>query len=95
MISLILFTGISAELLFRGVLLTAAVRTLGPWRGILFSSLLFALMHIGWNSALDVLYVFFVGVGFAIAVHRSGSILGTSLAHGLANILLFIILPFR
>jgi len=95
MVSLLLFTGLSEELLFRGVLLTAAVRTLGPWRGILLASLLFALMHIGWHSALDVAFVFGVGVFFAAVAHRTGSILGTSLAHGLANILLFIILPLR
>lgn len=95
MTSLLLFTGLSEELLFRGVLLTASIRTLGPLRGILFDSLVFALMHIGWHSALDVLYVFVVGVGFAVAVYRTGSILGTSLAHGLANVFLFILLPFR
>ena len=95
MTSLLFFTGLSEELLFRGVLLTAAVRTLGPLRGVLFGSLLFALMHIGWHSVLDVGYVFLVGVFLAAVVHRTGSILGTSLAHGLGNILLFIILPLR
>ena len=56
---------------------------------LLFASLLFALMHIGWHSVLDVGYVFLVGVFLAAAVHRTGSILGTSLAHGLANTMLF------
>lgn len=92
-ISLILFTGLSEELLFRGVLQQAAIKALGAWPGILFVSLMFGAMHIGWHSALDVLFVTVVGAFFGFAVYRTGSIFGVTLAHGLVNIMLFIILP--
>lgn len=92
-LSLLLFTGLSEELLFRGVLQTAAVKSLGAWWGILYISLLFGVMHIGWQSALDVIFVTVVGLFFGWVVHRTGSILGVTLAHGLTNIVLFIVLP--
>jgi uncharacterized protein len=92
-LSLMLFTGLSEELLFRGVLQTAAVRALGARLGIVYVSLMFGALHIGWGSALDVAFVTLVGLFFAWVVHRTGSILGVTLAHGIANIVLFIVLP--
>lgn len=92
-LSLLLFTGFSEELLFRGVVQTAATRTLGARWGIIYVSLLFGALHIGWQSALDVLFVTLVGLFFGWVVYRTGSILGVSLAHGFANIVLFIVLP--
>jgi membrane protease YdiL (CAAX protease family) len=92
-ISLLLFTGLSEELLFRGVLQKAAVDNLGRGMGILFVAVLFGIMHIGWESALDVAFVSAVGAFFGYAVYRTRSILGVTFAHGIANILLFIVLP--
>ena len=92
-LSLLLFTGLSEELLFRGLLQTAAVKSLGAWWGILYISLLFGVMHIGWQSALDVVFVTVVGLFFGWVVHRTGSIFGVTIAHGLTNIMLFIVLP--
>jgi uncharacterized protein len=92
-LSLMLFTGLSEELLFRGVLQTAAVRALGaPW-GIVAIAAMFGVLHIGWQSALDVAFVTVVGLFFGWAVYRTRSILGVTLAHGLANVVLFIVLP--
>lgn len=92
-ISLMLFTGLSEELLFRGVLQKASIDALGIWPGILFISAIFGVMHIGWNSALDVAFVTAVGAYFGWAVYKTRSILGVTIAHGLANIMLFIYLP--
>ncbi len=92
-LSLLLFTGLSEELLFRGVLQTAAVRALGARWGIVTVAIMFGVLHIGWQSALDVTFVTLVGLFFGWAVYRTRSILGVTLAHGLANIVLFIVLP--
>ena len=92
-LSLLLFTGFSEELLFRGVLQTAAVRALGARWGIVTVALLFGILHIGWQSALDVAFVTVVGLFFGWAVYRTRSILGVTFAHGIANIVLFIVLP--
>lgn len=91
--SLMVFTGFGEELLFRGLLQHGAVRVLGPVGGIAFGSILFGSMHIGWLSIPDVAFVTLVGVVFGILVHRTGSILGVSIAHGLANVMLFVVLP--
>lgn len=92
-LSLLLFTGFSEELLFRGVLQTSAIRNLGPRAGIALIAAMFGALHIGWLSALDVAFVTAVGVYFGWVVHRTGSIVGVTLAHGIANITLFILLP--
>ena len=92
-LSLVLFTGFSEELLFRGVLQSAATRILGPRAGIVLIAAMFGALHIGWHSALDVVFVTAVGLYFGWVVHRTGSILGVTLAHGLANVVLFVILP--
>ncbi len=92
-ISLMLFTGFSEELLFRGIMQKAATDALGEVKGIFYISALFGIMHIGWNSILDIIYVTFVGLVFGFIVQRTGSIIGVAIAHGLANIMLFIIIP--
>jgi len=92
-LSLLLFTGFSEELLFRGVLQTAAIRTLGPRAGIALIAAMFGALHIGWLSAVDVAFVTAVGVYFGWVVYRTGSIVGVTVAHGIANVVLFIVLP--
>jgi uncharacterized protein len=86
-------TGFAEELIFRGLLQSAAVPVLGRW-ALLYVSLLFGTMHIGHLSLLDVVFVFGVGLLFAHIVRWGGSILGVSLAHSLTNITLFLIMPY-
>ena len=90
---LLLSTGFLEELLFRGVLQTAAIPVIGRWPALLFISALFAVLHIGYASVIDVLFVFAVGLSFALVVERTHSILGVTLAHAIANISLYLIWP--
>lgn len=92
-LSLIICTGLSEELIFRGLLQPVAMPALGRW-AIAYVALLFAVLHIGYLSVLDVLFVFAVGLVFGYIVRLGGSILGVSLAHGLTNITLFLLLPY-
>jgi membrane protease YdiL (CAAX protease family) len=89
---LLVSTGFLEELLFRGVLQQVALRSVGSW-GLVYVSGIFAVLHIGHLSLLDIVFVFFVGLGFAWLVQRTGSLLGVSLAHGLTNICVFLIIP--
>lgn len=91
-ITLLISTGFTEELIFRGLLQTTARPALGRW-SLLYVALLFAVLHIGYLSAFDVLFVFIVGLIFGWIVRLGGSILGVTLAHGLTNIILFLILP--
>jgi uncharacterized protein len=90
---LLIFTGFLEELIFRGVMQYSVLRSLGRF-GLYFVSAVFAVLHFGYRSLLDVLFVFAVAVYFAIFVQRTGSLLGVAFAHGLTNISLFLIFPF-
>jgi len=90
---LLFCTGYLEELLFRGLLQSAAISVMGRWAGLFLAAALFAALHIGYASLLDVLFVFGVGLAFGLFVDRTRSLLGVTLAHGLTNIALFLLWP--
>lgn len=87
-------SGLAEELIFRGLILPKSETILGRLPGLLFISLLFAAMHIGFRSAIDLVFVFGVGFYFGYVVQRTKSLYGVIFAHGLANVALYLILPF-
>ncbi|HUM67385.1 MAG TPA: CPBP family intramembrane metalloprotease [Chloroflexota bacterium] len=91
---LLISTGFLEELLFRRVLQRPAIKVLGVWPGITYGALLFAVFHIGYRSPADVLFVFLVGIFFGWVVWKTHSLVGVTLAHGLTNIALFLVIPF-
>jgi len=92
-LNLLIFTGFTEELIFRGILQVEGQHTLGRW-SLLYISLLFGVLHIGYLSLLDVVFVSGVGLVFAYMVRRTGSIFGVTIAHGLTNSMLFLIMPY-
>lgn len=90
---LLVFTGFEEELIFRGLMQRASLRALGRW-GLVYTNAVFAVLHIGYQSILDLVFVFLVGMLFGVFVLRTRSIFGVTLAHGAVNISLFLILPF-
>lgn len=90
---LLAFTGFLEEFIFRGLMQAAAAPVLRRL-GVLYVSLLFAALHLGYQSAIDVVFVFLVGLYFALVVERTRSLLGVTLAHALTNIALFLIVPY-
>jgi membrane protease YdiL (CAAX protease family) len=91
---LLIFTGFLEEVIFRGLMQSAFAEKLSRCLGILLISILFAVLHVGYQSLLDVIFVFGVALLFGILTELSGSILGVSIAHGLTNITLFLVFPF-
>ncbi len=89
----LLCTGFVEEFIFRGVLQCSAVDAFGWW-GIVYVSLLFAVLHLGFLSWVDVVFVFFVALFFGWVVKKTGSLLGVTLSHSLTNILLYLVIPF-
>jgi len=75
------------------VIQRAAKEAMGGW-GILFVAVLFASMHIGYLSILDLGLVFVVGLFFGIVVNKTGSIFGVTVSHGLTNVILYLVAPF-
>ncbi len=85
-------TGFVEELIFRGVLQRSAVAAFGWW-GIVYVSLLFAVVHLIHRSVIDIAFVFIVALFFGWIVKKTGSLLGVTLSHGIANIVLFLVAP--
>ena len=90
---LLIFGGLLAEIIFRGLLQTSATQVLGRL-GIIYVAFVFALLSLGYRSLLDILFVFLVGLAFGLITARTRSLVGVSLSHGLANVSLFLIFPF-
>ena len=90
---LVIFTGLLEEVIFRGLMQNTAIQALGRY-GIPYVSLVFAILHIGYHSVLDIVFVFAVAVFFSIVVAKTGSLFGVTVAHGLTNISLFLVIPF-
>ena len=86
-------TGFVEELIFRGVMQTLSDRVMGM-PSVLYVSLIFAVLHVGHYSALDVVFVFLVALLFTAMVKKSGSLLGVTIAHGIANSMLYCVMPF-
>jgi LysM repeat protein len=90
---LLIGTGFTEEFVFRGVMQSASRDALGKV-AILYVTVLFAVLHVGYKSAVDVAFVFGVGLFFAWVVMRTGSIMGATLSHGITNIALYLVVPF-
>jgi membrane protease YdiL (CAAX protease family) len=90
---LMISTGFAEELIFRGVLQRTSVQVLGRF-GLLYVAILFAVLHIGYRSAVDVVFVFAVALLFGWVAEATWSLVGVTLAHGLTNIVLFLVMPF-
>lgn len=90
---LLVCTGYLEELLFRGVMQHVARETMGPWVSNLLVSLIFAALHIGYLSLYDYIFVFCASLFFGWVYERTRSLIGITLAHGLTNVMLFIVLP--
>ncbi len=91
---MLIFTGFSEELIFRGLIQTHAEKITGNLYGLIFASTLFALMHIGWKSPPDLLFVLGVGLFYGYVFQKTRSLTGITLSHGITNIMMFLVAPF-
>jgi len=81
------------ELIFRGVIQRALTEIVGGLAG-LYVAALYAMLNMGYQSALNLLFVFAASLFFSWIVARTHNLLGVALAHGLANLGLFLVWPF-
>ena len=91
---LLVSTGFAEELLFRGILQKNAENVFGKVYGLLYASVLFTALHVGWQSGLDLIFVFSVAMFYGYAFQKTRSLLGVTLSHGISNSFLFLIMPF-
>lgn len=88
----IITTGFLEEWIFRGVIQTHAQRTFGPV-GWVFPTIICMALSLGQQSLRYVIVVGIICSLFSYIVLRSYSIIGISIAHGLANCMIWFILP--
>jgi uncharacterized protein len=89
---LLIFTGVLEEYIFRGLMQSASMQGMGKF-GLVYVALLFAVLHLGYHSFSDLIFVMLAGLFFGLCVWKTQSLLGVSLAHGIANISLYVFLP--
>jgi membrane protease YdiL (CAAX protease family) len=90
---LLIFTGLLEEIIFRGLMQYTSICVYGR-SSIFYVAGLVSVLHIGYRSMIDLVFVFLVAIYFAWIRYRSGSIFGVILAHGITNIALYLIFPF-
>jgi uncharacterized protein len=87
------FVGLVEEFIFRSCLQTVFEERMGPIAGLVAASLLFGVMHSGYGLAGEMLFVSAAGLAFGLFFQRTRSLLMVSIAHGVTNISLFMVVP--
>lgn len=90
---ILISTGLAEELIFRGIIQKNAENVLGNIGGLLYASVLFTILYIGWQSYVEIIFIFMVAIFYGYIFQRTRSIFGISLSHGITNIMLLLILP--
>ncbi|MEM6430522.1 MAG: CPBP family intramembrane glutamic endopeptidase [Deinococcota bacterium] len=85
-ILLLFVAGMTEELYFRGLFQQAAKASLGIVGGLIYPSLVAALVYALWQSPLLGLFQFGVGLALGVVALLTGSALGIAVARGLANL---------
>lgn len=94
-VTMIFFVGIVEEFIFRSSLQTVLEERLGSIAGLLLASVIFGFMHSGYRLPLELLYVTFAGAVFGLLFRLTKSLPVISLAHGVTNISLFLVVPLE
>jgi len=90
--ALIVFAALPDELLYRGLLVPAAADVVGRW-ALPLSSAAYATAYLPGGSATQVLLAFLLGMALGWCRRQTGSVLGVVAAHGLLNVVVYLLLP--
>ncbi|HEY3361022.1 MAG TPA: type II CAAX endopeptidase family protein [Methanosarcina sp.] len=93
-IIMIIFVGLTEELIFRSILQTRLEEVLGPREALIIASILFGFMHSGYSTFYEIMYTGFVALFIGFAFHKTKSLPFVAILHGLINVFLFGILPY-
>lgn len=91
-LSVIVFSALVEELIFRSLLQAAMISLFGPL-GLVWSALLFASFYLGALSPAYVLIMYLTGLFYGWCVSRTGSLGGVIGSHGLVNVGALLVLP--
>jgi len=90
---MIFFVGLVEEFIFRSALQTVLCEKWGTWAGLFIASILFGFMHGGYRVPTEILFTFSAGLIFGVMFLRTRSLPFITLAHGVTNVSLFLIVP--
>ena len=93
-IIMVLFVGLTEELIFRSILQTRLEEVLGSREALIIASILFGFMHSGYSTFYEIMYTGFVALFIGFAFHKTKSLPFVAILHGLINVFLFGILPY-
>ncbi len=82
MLTVIVAAPILEEILFRGIIQGSLVRKYGPWRGVLFASVVFGVVH---GIPQQVVNAFFVGMVLGFVYYCSRSLVVAMVIHAINN----------
>jgi membrane protease YdiL (CAAX protease family) len=92
--SVVLFyVGLIEEVIFRSLIQTRLEGLFGMTPGLLSASLLFGVMHSVYGEITEIIYIFAVGIILGYMFQRTRSLPIVAMVHGIANIVLFVLLP--
>ena len=92
-IILLICTGFTEEVIFRGIMYKAARNIYGVGCANFITSLIFTFLHLSYRSYQDLIFVFSVAVLFSLMVEKTNSIIGVTIAHGIINVVLYVVAP--
>jgi membrane protease YdiL (CAAX protease family) len=90
----VILLAIVEETIFRGFIQAGFVRVYGSLSGPLFAAMVYVILYIGVRPPEMIAYAAFLGLLLGWLVHRSGSLAAPILGHSLANLALFVVLPY-
>lgn len=83
------------ELLFRGILQRTLEDRLGPFSGLILTSVLFAAMHASFGIPAEIAFAGGIGLLFGAIYDRTDRLSFVIIVHGLMNVFLFGVIPIR
>ena len=88
------FVALGEELLFRALIQRNLSRAFGTTIGLVSASFMFAVMHLTWRSAPELVFVFFGGMVLGYLYYKTGSLTAPIVVHGVGNTVLVGVLPY-
>jgi uncharacterized protein len=90
-VAAVVMAPIMEEVIFRGMLFQALKRRAGLWPAAIISGVLFAAVHVEVTQPLFSSGLLLLGVAFALALHRTGSLLVPIIGHAVFNLIVVVV----
>lgn len=88
----VMFAALPDELLYRGLLVPAAADVVGRW-SVPLAAAAYAMAYLPGGSDRQLLAALLLGLGLGWCRRRTGSVVGVVAAHGLLNLVVYVLLP--